>query len=96
MKFIDLTGQKFGRLTVIKRAENTSSQNLRLCQCDCGNTTIVHASKLKSNHTRSCGCYKTERAKNLNKTHGMFGRLGRNNRNPAIYNILKSEEGLVC
>lgn len=73
MKFIDLTGQKFGRLTVIKRAENTSSQNLWLCQCDCGNTTIVHASKLKSNHTRSCGCYKTERAKNLNKTHGMSG-----------------------
>lgn len=73
MKFIDLTGQKFGRLTVIKRVENTSSQNLWLCQCDCGNTTCVPASDLKRNHTKSCGCYKMELVKNLNKTHGLSG-----------------------
>lgn len=55
-KFIDLTGQKFGRLTVIKRAENIGRYSAWLCKCDCGKEKIINGNSLKSGLTRSCGC----------------------------------------
>ena len=70
MKVIDLTGQKFGRLTVISRAENDKNKHPRwLCRCDCGNTCVVLGENLRSGHTRSCGCWSRERS----TTHGMKG-----------------------
>lgn len=54
----DLTGQKFGRLTVIKKyGHNKSNAILWLCQCDCGNQVIVIGDHLRTGHTKSCGCY---------------------------------------
>lgn len=70
MKFVDLTGQRFGRLTVIKRVENKKSQAVWLCQCDCGNTTQVISAKLNNGHTKSCGCYAKDSAKYRRTTHG--------------------------
>ena len=58
-KLNDLTGKKFGRLKVIKRAEMTKRVKW-LCECECGNIVIVDASNLKSGHTKSCGCYSKE------------------------------------
>lgn len=62
--FTDLTGQKFGRLTVIKRGEDlvTSRKYIRWeCNCDCGKKGILVTTKdLKSGHTKSCGCYKRD------------------------------------
>ena len=56
-KLIDLTGQRFGRLTVIKRADNTAhGEACWVCQCDCGNTVVVIGVHLRSHHTKSCGC----------------------------------------
>lgn len=56
-KFQDLTGQKFGRLTVIKRVENSRSKQIRwLCQCDCGNRKVILGNSLKTGKTLSCGC----------------------------------------
>ena len=49
-KIIDLTNQKFGKLTVIKKTENPNSKKKRtywLCRCDCGETSIVDTSSLK-------------------------------------------------
>lgn len=64
MKFIDLTGQKFGRLTVIKQSESIQDGGRPricwLCRCECGNEVIVRANKLKTKHTRSCGCLHKE------------------------------------
>ena len=57
----NLIGQKFGHLTVIKRAESDKYGHARWeCQCDCGNPNhiIVLADNLKKNHTLSCGCDK--------------------------------------
>lgn len=64
-KFKDLTGQRFGRLTVIERAEDgvapSGSKKIRwLCQCDCGTTKIVCGSELNKGDTRSCGCLRKE------------------------------------
>lgn len=66
-KFIDLTGQKFGRLTVIKRVENRNKQTAWLCKCDCGNEAIVIGGMLKNGNTKSCGCYKRDRTIEFNQ-----------------------------
>ena len=68
-RLIDLTGQKFGRLTVIARAENKGKRTMWLCECDCENHTrvIVDGGNLKSGHTTSCGCYNKEQTKKSNK-----------------------------
>lgn len=52
----DLTGQKFGRLEVIKYLND----NYWLCQCECGKITKVKSYNLTSNHTKSCGCLKNK------------------------------------
>jgi len=60
-KFIDLTGQQFGRLTVIKRVENGNHGKVRwLCQCDCGKNSIVISGGLRNKNTQSCGCLNKE------------------------------------
>lgn len=64
MAFQDLTGQRFGRLTVISRGENAKNRQARwYCLCDCGNTSIIVGSDLRTTHTKSCGC--------LLRTHNM-------------------------
>ena len=67
-KFEDLTGQKFGRLTVIKRAGTQNGHSTWLCRCECGNFCTVKGIHLKNGHTRSCGCLHNE---GNHKTHGM-------------------------
>lgn len=52
----DLTGKRFGRLTVIKRIGNNGRQALWLCECDCGNEIQVTTNHLTSGNTQSCGC----------------------------------------
>ncbi len=72
-KLINLMGQKFGRLTVIERAENDKyDKTMWLCQCECSKKTIVQGSSLKSGATKSCGCLNKENLKNNNRslTHG--------------------------
>lgn len=53
---IDLTGQRYGRLTVLAPAENIGNRTAWLCRCDCGRETIVKTHHLRSGHTKSCGC----------------------------------------
>lgn len=63
--FIDLTGERFGRLTVISRERNNRRGNaLWICQCDCGNETVVLGERLRNGKTKSCGCLKEEFLKN--------------------------------
>lgn len=70
--FIDLTKEKFGRLTVIERAENAKSGAVRWkCRCDCGKTVTVQRSNLKSGGTKSCGCLQKEISIKVNTKHGM-------------------------
>lgn len=59
-KFIDLTGQKFNRWTVIERAENQGKSVCWLCECECGTRKIVRGGHLKSGASQSCGCLKRE------------------------------------
>lgn len=61
MKAHDLTGQRFGRLTVSRRVKNNSLNKTRwLCLCDCGNEHVVLTASLLRGNTRSCGCIQAE------------------------------------
>lgn len=66
MKLIDLTGQVFGRLTVLRRIDRKW-----LCVCLCGNTRDVFAENLKAGRTQSCGCFNQERRRETHSTHRM-------------------------
>lgn len=69
-KIIDLTGMRFGRLTVIERNGKNKCGDARwLCKCDCGNTTSVIGSKLRTGWTKSCGCLQREWASENFSTH---------------------------
>jgi hypothetical protein len=75
VKFKDLTGQRFGRLVVIKRAENKMypcgvSFPCFLCRCDCGNEKVVAGNNLRSGHTTSCGCVQREVRAKVHTKHG--------------------------
>lgn len=64
-KLIDLTGKKFGKLTVVKRDKDIIISNKPcvrwLCKCDCGSEVVVLGASLKSGNTKSCGClYRSE------------------------------------
>lgn len=69
-KFVDITGKKFGRLTVIKRVENYISPKYNrqtsqwLCKCSCGNEKTLLITNLNNGTVKSCGCLLKER------THG--------------------------
>lgn len=59
----DITGIKFGRLTVISFHSRAHKRMRWLCVCECGNQAIVDGAKLKNGHTRSCGCLALEAVK---------------------------------
>lgn len=80
LKVEDLTGQKFGRLTVIGRDLQRDEEEYKngtmtnahwLCKCDCGNPQIksVTGYQLKTGHTQSCGCYASEQIAKRNKEY---------------------------
>lgn len=62
----DLTGEKFGRLTVIEQSEDwiipTTQKHIPMwhCKCECGNELNVRGNDLKNGTTSSCGCYKRD------------------------------------
>lgn len=70
-KMIDLTGRKFGRLTVIENAGRDRHRCvLWRCRCECGCETIVTSSHLISGFTKSCGCYRREVTRDRKTIHG--------------------------
>lgn len=71
----DLTGKKFGRLTVKNRNPiNGKGCKPRWdCLCSCGKEKTIHGSALRAGLTSSCGCLKDEKTSERSKTHGMTG-----------------------
>ena len=66
----DLSGQRFGRLTVICRARGEYPRPYYKCICDCGNDIIVEGRRLTSGNTRSCGCLHRQQLIERNHKHG--------------------------
>lgn len=78
MRIIDLTGEKFGMLTVLKFIERKKVKNKVKyyweCVCDCGYVVIKERDTLKDKRhkVKSCGCYKVKIASEINKKHNMY------------------------
>jgi len=71
-KLINHTGERFGRLVVIRRFFGTRRGEARwMCGCDCGMPKIVSGNHLRSGDTKSCGCLRRELTIKRNTTHGM-------------------------
>ena len=67
-KFIDLAGNKYGRLTVIRRIGTKRGSPLWECICECNNYANVTSRELTSGNTKSCGCLSLERLIEYNHT----------------------------
>lgn len=73
--FIDMTGKRFGRLTVLRRSHthrhpNGKTSIMWLCVCDCGQKKAINGNNLRSGITKSCGCYHDEIRRAATKKHG--------------------------
>lgn len=68
---LDLTGQKYGRLSVIRRNGHIGNHTAWECVCECGTIGTWKTNSLRMNATTSCGCYHREMASSANITHGM-------------------------
>lgn len=62
-KVRDLTGQKFGRLTVLHLQDTDTRKTYWICKCDCGNLKSVRSDSLLDGSIKSCGCLKVEQDK---------------------------------
>lgn len=66
---IDVTGQRFGRLTVVRMARKGRHSACE-CRCDCGTVKVVRWCTIKAGETTSCGCFASERIARANWKHG--------------------------
>jgi len=72
----DLTGQRFGKLIVLNRADNNKyNQTMWNCICDCGNQTVIRGYSLTTGNTTSCGCKIKETLSKRNKELGKIKRI---------------------
>lgn len=63
MTLIDLTDTTFGRLRVMRRGADASDGDVRWeCVCDCGQKVLVRSNSLLRGNSKSCGCFRRERA----------------------------------
>ena len=79
--FIDMTGQRFGRLLVLGNAEsktrpNGSKRSMWKCKCDCGNIKIVGGTNLRRGLTTSCGCYRDEHNREVQSKENKYDLSG--------------------
>lgn len=76
-KFKDLTGQRFGRWTVLRFQRNDKGDPRWFCRCDCGTERLVSGSHLRLGLSTSCGCITAEKARNRGRdlSGTVFGHL---------------------
>lgn len=74
-QLIDLTGKRFGRLTVSGRNTENDMRNGAMwdCICDCGVSKTISSNALRRGATISCGCYKRENTSIVKRKHGLHG-----------------------
>jgi hypothetical protein len=71
-KLINLTGRKFGRLTVLSRIPGrTWNHVMWSCLCDCGKTVETTSQNIRTGHTQSCGCRQKDIMRKIRTKHGL-------------------------
>ena len=74
MKRIEVqTGDRYGRLTVLRELPKRKKKRYFLCKCDCGNLREVRFVAMRARETKSCGCLRDERNCVSNLKHNMYG-----------------------
>lgn len=72
--FLDLTGQRFGMLTVVSMQPRTSARTRWLCRCDCGKEHTAATDHLRRGEIKSCGCNRASAIRAGVMQHGLLGR----------------------
>lgn len=83
MKFINLEGKRFGRLTVLADCNREQKEIRWMCRCDCGAEKLINGYSLRKGLTKSCGCLQAETTAARSTKHGNAKR----NRTSPEYNI---------
>lgn len=83
-RIVDKTGKRYGLLTVIERVPSVCGETVWVCQCDCGNKTLVRGGNLSSGAVKSCGCLRKERAA---QTYTIHGEAKRNGERSKLYSV---------
>jgi hypothetical protein len=78
---IDITGERYGRLTVLKYSHTEEGKAMWFCACECGEKTIIQGNLLRNGHTKSCGCLRLEILEATRTSHGLC------NKEPRLYEI---------
>lgn len=84
-KLIDITGQRFGRLVVVRRVRTISGRWVWESVCDCGRINLSEGHDLSAGKTTSCGCRRSEASTARRTTHGM-----RSSRTYRIWGAMKT------
>jgi len=74
---VNIIGKRFGNLVVLSHSHDKGYTKFFLCQCDCGNTTIVAKNNLTTGKQISCGCVRKHRLADKNRLPQGYVRLGR-------------------
>jgi len=83
--YMDLTGQRFGRLVVLKEVERNKFGHIQwLCQCDCGNTVVSSTSVLRCGKRKSCGCIQPRYYSQNKRLYGVWCSMLSRCKNPNI------------
>lgn len=95
---IDLTGKRFGRLTVLEWIPSARGNARWLCRCDCGTEKVVNGKSLRNGHSKSCGCYQREevsqRMRNLTpEEKRKYARYSHHMSDSRIYRIYAGMKG---
>jgi hypothetical protein len=69
-KLIVLSGEKYGRLSVVKEVPTSTKERRFECHCDCGKIGVFDLAKMRSGNSKSCGCYRRESAVVRATKHG--------------------------
>jgi hypothetical protein len=83
MRVIDLSGKRFGRLSVLMYSHSFNRRKYWVCKCDCGKDVLSYTNLLLSGKVRSCGCLAIELKLKRSLKHG----LATKNRTTSDYDI---------
>lgn len=87
----DITGQRFGRLTVLGVGSREIGRIMWRCRCDCGTEKEIEGTKLRTGHTQSCGCFHREQVVKAMTKHGHGGTNKERKKSPeysTYFNVL--------
>lgn len=76
MKYIDMTGKKYGKLTVLYYVFTKNRKAFFNCKCECGNICTISGTNLRTGKTKSCGCLQKLKANEIIKNVNTSGKRG--------------------